>query len=211
MDFNAFVRQFADLPIIDAGTFPLYDSGTGLRRQVRRWVEKGYLIPLKRSLYILDRQFRRIEPSLEFIANALAAPSYVSLSWAMGRYGLIPEEPTVVTSITTKKTKTFTNPLGRFEYRSVKKSLFAGYRMERIMDQNVFMAVPEKALVDYFYYDFSAKPEEAYYESLRLQGLDILDPKRLAEFSRLSNRRVKALIKGLLKYIQAETERYKTL
>lgn len=199
------------MPVIDAGAFPLYGSGPNLRRQARRWIERGYLIPLKRGLYILDRQFRRIEPSPEFIANTLVAPSYISLTYAMGMHGLIPEKPTVITSITTKKTNIFENPLGRFEYRSVKKSLFTGYRLDRNMDQNAFAAFPEKALVDYFYYDFTAQPDKAYYEALRLQHLDILEPGRLDEFRTLSNRRVRALIDGLLDYMQTDAERYKTL
>lgn len=211
MDFNTFTQLYAEVPVIDASTFPLYGSGPDLRRQARRWVQKGHLIPLKRGLYILGKQFRRIEPVTEHIANTLVVPSYVSLTYALGTYGLIPEKPTVVTSVTTKKTRVFENPMGRFEYRCVKKSLFTGYRMEQIMGRNVFMAFPEKALVDYFYYDTTAEPDEAYLDSLRLQNLETLDHQRLREFHKLSNRRVRRLINALLAYMQADTERYKAL
>jgi hypothetical protein len=52
--------------------------------------------------------------SLPLIANHLYGPSYVSLDYALGHYGLIPEAVRQITSVTTRRGKTYDTPLGRF-------------------------------------------------------------------------------------------------
>ena len=71
-------------------------------------------------------------------------PSCVSLEYALGFYGLIPERVVEVTSITTKKTLRITNPVGRFSYQHVTTSAFRGFKITK--DENgmdVFIAEPE--------------------------------------------------------------------
>jgi len=54
--------------------------------------------------------------SLPLIANQLYGPSYVSLDYALSHYGLIPEAVYQITSVTTRRSKTYDTPLGRFSY-----------------------------------------------------------------------------------------------
>ena len=96
MKFNEFVEIYRDAPLIDASTFTLYSKDSRhLRRQVREWVKRGYLLRLKKGLYPFSPAYRRIEPSPLFIANFLLSPSYLSVEYALGFYDLIPERVTV--------------------------------------------------------------------------------------------------------------------
>ena len=83
--------------------------------------KKGVLIRLKRGLYVVSPEISGKELSVGLIANHLYGPSYVSLHWALRRYGLIPERVYSVTSVTTRHIREFENSLGRFTYKGVSK------------------------------------------------------------------------------------------
>lgn len=211
MKFNDFIKVYRDAAFVDSSTFSLYGNPKHLRRQVCDWTQKGYLLPLKRGLYILSKEYRKIEPSVLFVANFLTVPSYVSLEYALGEYNLIPEKVTVVTSVTTKKTNVFENCLGRFEYRSVKKSLFFGFEKQSFDNQNAFMAVPEKALLDYFYLNTHCEAKISFFESMRLQNLEKLNPHLLRSYETKCNQRVKRIIECLIEYSIILKKEYKRL
>lgn len=165
MNFDTFLQNFGENAIIDSSSFALLDEKLAdIRRQVSGWVKKGYLLQLKKGVYVLSDTYRKIGPSELFIANYLVTPSYLSLEYALGYYDLIPEKVTVYSSLTTKKTQTFTNVLGTFEYRSVKESLFFGFTKLASNNQEFFIALPEKAILDFF---ISAKTFWAYLENSR--------------------------------------------
>lgn len=63
-----------------------------LRVQLSNWEKKGLIIRLKRGLYVLNENDRKIEPSRIFLADSLYSPSYVSTAYALGYYDLIPEK-----------------------------------------------------------------------------------------------------------------------
>ena len=153
MKFNAFLHNFGENAVIDSSSFILLDEKIAdIRRQVCGWVKKGYLLQLKKGVYVFSDTYRKITPSRRFIANYLVLPSYLSLEYALGYYDLIPEKVTVYSSLTTKKTQTFTNALGRFDYCSVKESLFFGFTKAVSVNQEFFIALPEKAILDFFYF-----------------------------------------------------------
>jgi len=63
MKFKEFVKIYQEAPLIDLSTFSLYnEKPQSLRRQVREWIKKDYLIPLKRGLYIFSGEWRKIQP-----------------------------------------------------------------------------------------------------------------------------------------------------
>lgn len=212
MKYSKFLQIYKKVPIIDSSTFSLYSENVAnLRRQVIGWVEKGYLIPLKRGVYIFNDNYRQVEPSKLFLANYMVSPSYVSLEYALGLYGLIPERVYDITSVTTKKTNEFSNVIGRFEYRKIKESLFFGFKQEKEKDQESFIAEPEKAFLDYFYLNhlFVGKFEE--FKSMRFQNLENLNIKRLKEYEIQYNRRVNKVVNAFINYIQKYKNEYKTL
>lgn len=211
MKFKDFIKIYKDSPLIDASTFSLYGNPEDLRRQVREWVKKGYLLSLKRGLYIFSDEYRKVQPLSLFIANFLVSPSYVSLEYALGFYNLIPERVEVITSVTTKKTNTFQNCLGRFEYCSVRKELFFGFKKETDNNQEFFIALPEKTLVDYFYLNPHFEGDFSEFESLRMQNLESVDLELLNSYKPKYNKRVAKIIDVLVEYIAQFKESYKTL
>lgn len=111
--------------------------------------KKGLLIRLKRGLYAVSPEISGKELSVGLIANHLYGPSYVSLHWALRWYGLIPERVETVTSITTRHTREFDTPLGRFTFRGVSKEYFPiGIKSQEDAGLHFLLACPEKALCD---------------------------------------------------------------
>jgi predicted transcriptional regulator of viral defense system len=212
MKFNEFVKIYQEAPLIDSSTFSLYnEKPQNLRRQVREWVKKDYLIPLKRGLYIFSSQWRKIQPSVLFMANFLVLPSYVSLEQALGFYEIIPEKVTVITSVTTKKTKIFRNLVGSFEYRSIKEDLFFGFKKEIDNNQEFFIALPEKALLDFFYLNNHFQGDFSELESLRLQNLEVLNIRLLETYGLKYNKRIRKIAEVLIEFVKKEKGRYRRL
>jgi len=210
MKFNEFVKIYQQAPLIDSSTFSLYnEKPQNLRRQVREWVKKDYLIPLKRGLYIFSSQWRKIQPSVLFMANFLILPSYVSLEQALGFYEIIPEKVTVITSVTTKKTKIFRNLVGSFEYRSIKEDLFFGFKKEIDNNQEFFIALPEKALLDFFYLNSHFQGDFSELESLRLQNLEVLNIRLLKTYGLKYNKRIRKIAEVLIEFVKKEKGRYR--
>lgn len=211
MKFNEFVKLYANKPYIDSSTFFAYGNENNLRRMVFGWTKKGYLLPLKKGVYVFSSEFRKIELSPFFVANFLVTPSYVSLEYAMSYYGLIPEMATVYTSVTSKKTRVFNNFLGKFEYKSIKNNLFFGYKFVLMQGQNIFFAEPEKALLDLFYFYADSEPDFDYFESLRLQNLGLLSDKKLGDYKKSYNKRVRKIVSALIRYKRKQKSEYTKL
>ncbi|MEA2020145.1 MAG: hypothetical protein U9M98_00240 [Patescibacteria group bacterium] len=129
-------------------------SGKNLDKKIQALLDKGYLVSLKKGLYVTST-FAEKESSksryLEYLANVLRYPSYVSLEYILAKNGLIPEAVYSITSITLKTTRTYKNELASFIYRNIKEPLFCGYNTKRYLDNKVKIAVPAKALFDFLY------------------------------------------------------------
>lgn len=123
-----------------------------LKRMIYRWKKKGWVSSLKRGLYELSYPRDFVIPDM-YISNRLYSPSYVSLETALSNYSIIPEVSMAVTSITTKPTRRFKNEHGLFIYRTVKPHIFTGYYVEKHGNFEILIAEPEKALVDYLYFN----------------------------------------------------------
>jgi len=108
--------------------------------------KSGELIRLKKDLYVNNN----VSISKELIANHLYGIAYISLETALAHYGIIPERVYTVRSMTTKRAKNFTTPLGIFEYKTVSVDYFSiGLRQEIIENQYAFLiATPTKAVCD---------------------------------------------------------------
>lgn len=121
------------------------------RNKISSLLKKGDLIALKRGLYMLSEDYgKTISP--ELTANLLYGPSYISLEYALSRYGIIPEKVFEITSVTTGKKKYFQTPLGNFSYRTLKPEYFGiAYHPWDAEDGGYLIASPEKALCDKLY------------------------------------------------------------
>lgn len=120
------------------------------RDKISKLKKTGKLIRLKKGLFVISPEISGKTLSKELIANHLFGPSYISMESALAYNGLIPERVYITKSVTTKRAKKFTTPLGIFEYLSVPENYFpAGIKNEIIKDSFAFLiASPEKALCD---------------------------------------------------------------
>lgn len=204
MKYLEFKNAVKDFPIISlTHIHHLDEKHQTLKVQLSGWQKRGLVIKLKRGLYILNENDRKIEPSRIFLANALYLPSYVSTTYALGFYDLIPEKVEDVTSITTKKTAKFTNTFGTFIYQHLSPNLFFGFK--EIKDENgfpVLIAEPEKAVIDFIYLnlrEFKGKGRDVFLLSYRFQNFNLLKKKKLLDFAkRFGKEEVLNVVKNLL-------------
>jgi len=208
MKYLEFKNAVVNFPVISLNEiFNITQEHKTLRTQLVQWQKRGLVTRLKKGLYVLNKEDRKIEPSRIFIANTLYSPSYVSTIYALGYYDLIPEKVVDVTSVTTKKTAKFTNALGTFVYQHLKDDLFFGFK--KVEDENgisVLIAEPEKAVLDFIYLnlqDFKKQDEDVFEISYRFQNLNILRKRKLIDFTRrYKNREVLEVVEKLLKFMK---------
>ncbi|PIR42588.1 hypothetical protein CO058_02920 [candidate division WWE3 bacterium CG_4_9_14_0_2_um_filter_35_11] len=161
--------------------------------QLSRFVKHGLLSQPRKGIYLLT-EYKLEDPFL--LANLLRNPSYISLETAMNYYGLIPDIPASITSVTTKKTKTYVNTYGKFIYRSVKSELFFGFEQVQSRNNHLFgykIATPEKTLLDYLHLN----PHVDNLDELRLRNTENIDREKLNEFSKNYTERVCKLIEKI--------------
>ncbi|MBU4341940.1 MAG: hypothetical protein KJ928_05035 [Candidatus Altiarchaeota archaeon] len=142
-----------------------------VKQQIFYWKRKGWVRTLKKGIYEIDYPKRKELPDL-FIANRLYEPSYVSLETALSHYSLIPEVAIGVTSVTTKPTREFRNHYGFFKYRTVVERAYCGYRLIDYRGQDVKIAEPEKAFVDYIYLNNGLNMDELRVNKRKLNELN---------------------------------------
>lgn len=170
-------------------------SAETLRLQLHQFVQKGYLIRLKRGVYGWPE---RIQNHTE-VALVLRGPSYVSLQSVLQRCGLMPDAVFALTLVTTKTTRTYQTPLGQFVYHHIKPALFWGY------DPDTFWATPEKALIDYFYlYSAQLYPQKNFWQEARFQNLSQIHFKTALHYAQ------KTGVKKVVKLVQSLEEYGKT-
>lgn len=126
---------------------------TNPRDKVSRWLKSGELIRVKKGLYVFGEEAAQAPYSLELLANLIYGPSAISLSYALYYYGLIPERVTTITSITNKRNKSFSTPVGDFTYRYLAPDKYTcGIELVKTHGEGTFfIASPEKALSDHIH------------------------------------------------------------
>lgn len=165
MNYIEFKKALANFTVFSLEDIKRVDSSF-YRRRLNEWQDKGYIIKIIKGYYIFSDL--ELDEKLIFeIANRIYNPSYISFEMALSYYGLIPESVYGMTSASTRKTYRFKTAIAEFTYRSVSPRLFFGYIIERHKDRHFKIAMPEKAILDYFYLNPEIKDDNAY-ESLRI-------------------------------------------
>jgi len=120
------------------------------RDRITTLLRKGSIIRIKKGLYVFGDDNRQRPYSREILANLIYGPSYVSLEYALGYHGIIPERVEAITSVTVGRSRKFTTPIGLFVYRMIPMAAFrTGVDQVETGDGRPFLiAVPEKALAD---------------------------------------------------------------
>lgn len=145
-------RQLAEIgaiPITTSIIESLYPELKSADKKVV-WLERnGYIIRLKRGLYVVNPEYSRKRLSNELIANHLYAPSYISMSTALRYYGLISEAVFTHQSMTVKHSRSFQTPIGNYDYKNIARDAFPiGVKSIHNGEYAFLIASPEKALCD---------------------------------------------------------------
>jgi hypothetical protein len=207
----ASIRQTIDRDVFDhqalLSTLRTYAKP---RDKITRLLASGDIVRIKKGLYCFGEAFRREPICREYLANLIYGPSYVSLDYALGHHGLIPERVVTVTSVTTRRSREFTTPFGHYSYRTLNLPRYAvGTILESAGSVQFLIASPEKALVDKVWADkrFSGHSVMGYraylFDDLRISqdALREFDSSRLALIAKAYDSRK---IDNLLRYLKRQ-------
>lgn len=119
------------------------------RVTANRYVKKGYILRLKRNLYILREKWDNLTIEEKFtLANILQVPSYISLTTALSYYGYTTQiQQNYYESVSIYRSNELQKEDTVFKYTKLNKKLYFGY----IKKDNFFIALPEKAILDALY------------------------------------------------------------
>jgi predicted transcriptional regulator of viral defense system len=95
---------------------------------------------------------------------------------------MIPEGAVSTLSVTTRAPRRFTNKLGDFIYRHIKQEAFFGYRAADVQGRKVFLADPEKALLDLWYLERGEWTRDRMIE-MRFQNFDSVEEEKLVRYA----------------------------
>jgi predicted transcriptional regulator of viral defense system len=172
MNFQDFRTTFFNQIVFTSNQAQAWHNGFD-KNNFGRWVKKDYIIKLRNGYYTF-KEYNTTQNINLYLANRIYRPSYISLHTALAFYGLIPESITQTTCVSTIKTARFSNDFGIFSYKNIKPQLFFDYKQLPFLgDKSLFLASPEKALIDllYLYPFYNSKAELI---NLRLDE-DLLD------------------------------------
>lgn len=122
--------------------------------RLKQLIKDGVLEPIKPGFYLnklLLAQTAQKESLLEYVGSVLKFPSYVSLEYALAKYGVIPESIFALTYITSKKTAEYSSESISYRYRNIKTDLFGEYEQREFEGKTYYFAKKWKALFDYIY------------------------------------------------------------
>ena len=213
MKWGKFLDFVSDHPLFAAEMLRVGKAAPeAVNVQLCRWKKAGKITQLRRGVYLVNPPYVKLLPGYDLYAAALLhTPSYLSLEKALEYHGLIPEGVAVYTSVTTRRPIALKTTLGEYSYRHLKQDLFWGNERIDTGGGTVFMALPEKAVLDLFYLN-GVTVTAGYLEELRLQNFENIDLDRLSVFAdRFGRPGVKRAAKKLTEYIQAHSGGGKSL
>jgi hypothetical protein len=144
------IQKYAQQPL---PTELLLEMLKGYRRpydKITDLMQKGYLVQIRRGLYLPSELLSIQRPEPFLIANHVYGPSYVSLDAALFYWGMIPERVYEITSVTNRLAKTFSTKVGVFSYVHIPTSFFSFGMQQLVLTdrQTVLIASKEKAILD---------------------------------------------------------------
>lgn len=144
------IQKLSKAPL---STQVLLSTLRGYRRpydKIDSWVQQGYLVQLRRGLYLASEALNVPTPSPFLIANHLYGPSHVSLDAALYHWGLIPERVYETTSVSPRPAKSFHTSAGNFSYTQLPLPYYSFGIQSVALEagQTVLMASREKSVCD---------------------------------------------------------------
>lgn len=150
MDFRKALSPYAEEPLTLQLLLDLLKDYKRPYDKIHELVKSGQLTAVKKGLYIPGPELDLPRPESFLLANHLWGPSYVSLESALSYWGFIPERVYATVSVTTRGSKAYKTPVGRFSYFRAPLPYYSfGIRSVALSEkQRVLIASPEKALCD---------------------------------------------------------------
>lgn len=168
-------------------------SKDSLYANIQRWIKKGYLIQIKKGMYVTKEYFNKTEDISsykEFIANKIKYPSYLSTEYVLQKYSILSESVYSYTSISLKTKNVYTNELGQYIYRKITEDLFTGFDVKENGEYQIKEATKAKALFDYIYLKLfrvsKITPEILLNLRLNLDEFSKMDIKEFQKYCRLA-------------------------
>jgi hypothetical protein len=150
MYFRKMIKEYAEAPISRHLILEILKDYQSPNDKISELLKNKELISLRRGLYIAGPDLDLISPQPFLIANHLRGPSYVSLESALSYWNMIPARVYEISSATTKTSKLYKTPIGRFSYQKLNLPYFSYgiKKIEHSQKQTYLIASPEKALCD---------------------------------------------------------------
>lgn len=173
-----------------------------------RYSKAGKIIRLKKGLYVAKEYIEEAKKNgafssyLEFLANILYRPSYLSIDYILYEYNILTEVPINYTLVTKKKTANFSNEFGNFFYHNIKENLFFGFDEIKVGELAVLKATKAKALFDFIYFRKNSILGKKSADELRLNlsGINKADKKELEIYIKLErSKKMKEIFNYLFK------------
>lgn len=144
------IKTYAEQPITRQVLLDLLKDYRRPFDKMDELVKQGFLLQVKRGIYIPGSKLKMAGPEPFLLANHLHGPSYVSLDSALSYWGLIPERVYETSSVTVATSKIYRTPAGRFSYQRIRLPYYSfGIKQMPLTDKQIaLIATPEKALCD---------------------------------------------------------------
>ena len=194
------------IPCFTKQNLKIYFSGKvdALNERLKRGVKKGDLLKLKNGLYVTIIYFLKETDKTsfkEYVASRLRFPSYLSMEYVLSKCELLTEATYIITSVTTKTSRTYSNFLGTYKYSKVKDQLYFGFETVKFYKNQYFIATKAKALCDMLYLKRNLLiTEEEIMSGLRINWENFFkdDLDKFKEYVTLSgSNKMKAILKIL--------------
>jgi hypothetical protein len=150
LEFQESIQAFSEEPLTRQILLDVLSEYKRPFDKISELTKQGVLIPVKRGVFIPGSKLKITSPDPFLVANLIYGPSYVSLESALSYWGMIPEKVVGTVSVTTRQTKKYNTPAGRFEYIRMPLPYYAfGLRQVSLTKkQSILIASPEKSLCD---------------------------------------------------------------
>lgn len=118
---------------------------------LHNWQSYPYLTKLGKGLYtfadyVIEKEL------LYFAANKIIDPSYISCESALSFYGILKMEDPIV-SVNPVKTYTYKSEYSGYKFHKTKPALMKDYSLVPHSQHYFKIATPEKAIVDFFFFN----------------------------------------------------------
>ncbi len=129
-------------------------SDNSLSANIKRWLNSGHIMQIKKGMYVTQDYVNGLpqkEPYVEFLANQIKHPSYLSMEYVLQKYNMLTDAIYAITSVSLKSKRAYRNKMGTFVYRNLTERLFTGFHIVRRAGFDIYEATKAKALFDYLY------------------------------------------------------------